>query len=65
VIKRGFVFSGLIYTNGFEINYIFNSKSHDENKNNFHSKGREEIKFIKEKTKGLNQKEIDDFIQKH
>ena len=65
VIKKGFVFSGLVYTNGFEINYIFNSKSYDENKNNFHSKGKDEIKFIKEKTKGLNQKEIDDFIKKH
>ena len=65
VIKKGFIFSGLVYTNGFEINFIFNSKSYDENKNNFHLKGKEEIKFIKEKTKNLNQKEIDDFIQKH
>ena len=65
VIKKGLVFSGLVYTNGFEINYIFNSKLYDENKNNFHSKGKEEIKFIKKKTKDLNQKEIEDFIQKH
>jgi hypothetical protein len=65
VIKKGFIFSGLIYTNGYEINYIFNSKSYDENKNNFHSKGKNEIKHIKENTKDLSQEEKDIFIKKH
>ena len=65
IIKKGLIFSGLIYTNGYEINYIFNSKSYDENKNNFHSKGKNEMKLIKENTKDLNQKEKDELIKKH
>jgi archaellum component FlaC len=52
-IKKGYVFSGLIYTNGYEINYIFNSKSYENKKNNFHAKGKEEKKQIKEKTNEL------------
>ena len=65
VIKKGYMFSGLIYTNGHEINYIFNSKSYNTNKENFHSKGKEEIKFISQNTKNLNKDEIDNFIKKH
>ena len=59
-IKKGYVFSGLIYTNGYEINYIFNSKSYENKKNNFHAKGKEEKKYIKEKTKELsNEKKVE------
>lgn len=65
IIKKGYVFSGLIYTNGFEINYVFNSKSYKINKKNFHLKGKEDIKFIKENTKNLNQEQKDEFIKKH
>lgn len=54
-IKKGYEFSGLIYTNGHEINYIFNSKTQQNNKIEFHKKGKEKIKQIKEKTKNLNE----------
>src|SRR3990167_8171446 len=64
-IKKGCVFSGLIYTNGYEINYIFNSKSYEINKNNFHSKGKQNIKFIKENTKNLTQEQKNEFIKIH
>ena len=63
-LKKGYIFSGLIYTNGYEINYIFNSKSYEINKNNFHCKGKEEIKLIKENTINLNDKEKEEFILK-
>jgi len=63
-IKKGFVFSGLIYTNGYMINYIFNSKKHNEKKNKFYSKGKEEIKFIKENIKNLFDEEKKDFLKK-
>lgn len=64
-LKKGYVFSGLIYTNGYEINYIFNSKSYKSNKNKFHNKGKEEIKFLKEKTLNLNDEEKKEFILKY
>ena len=38
---------GLIYTNGYEINYIFNSKTYNSEKDNFHSKANENRKNIK------------------
>jgi len=63
-LKKGYIFSGLIYTNGYEINYIFNSKSYEINKNNYHNKGKEEIKLIKENTINLNDKEKEEFILK-
>jgi hypothetical protein len=64
-IKKGFEFSGLIYTNGYEINYVYYSKAYNKKKNNFHSKGKEEKKFIKNNTinMSLEQKEI--FLKKH
>ena len=65
IIKKGFEFSGLIYTNGYEINYIFNSKTYGNNKKNFHSKGKEEIKLIKENTKDMNPEQKEEFIKKH
>lgn len=64
IIKKGYVFSGSIYTNGYEINYIFNSKSYDDKKNNFHSKGKEEIKLIKDNTKGLNEEQKKEYEKK-
>ena len=63
-IKKGYVFSGLIHTNGYEINYIFNSKSHEANKNNFHSKGKETRKNIKENTKNLTNDEKKKYFEK-
>ena len=65
ILKKGYVFSGLIYTDGHEINYIFNSKSYKTEKNNFHSKGKENKKFIKENTKGLNDEQKEEFINKY
>ncbi len=41
IIKKGYVFSGLIYTNGYEINYIFNSSSSS-------SYNKEKIKKLKQ-----------------
>ena len=64
-IKKGYVFSGLIYTNGCEINYIFNSKSYENKKNNFHAKGKEEKKQIKEKTNELSDELKIEFEKKH
>ncbi len=63
IIKKGYIFSGLIYTDGYEINYIFNSKSYENKKNNFHSKGKEIKKYIKENTSNLNNEDKDKFIK--
>ncbi len=64
-IKKGYEFSGLIHTNGYEIIYIFNSKKHNNDKNNFHSKGKEAIKHIKENTKGMTEKQREEYIKKY
>ena len=64
IIEKGYVFSGLINTNGFEINYIFNSKSYENQKNNFHTKGKEEKKIIKEETKELNKEQKIEYEKK-
>ena len=63
-IKKGHVFSGLIHTDGYEINYIFNSKSHEANKNNFHLKGKETRKKNKENTKNLTEDEKKKYLEK-
>ena len=65
IIKKGYVFSGLIYTNGFEINYIFNSKSYETNKINFHLSGKKEREFIKLNTQNMKPEEKEKFILKH
>ena len=64
-IKKGFEFSGLIHTNGYEINYVFYSKSYNEKKSIFHSKGKETKKKIKENTIGFSLKEKEDYLKKH
>ena len=61
-VKKGYLFSGLISTNGYEINYYYYSKSYYEKKENFHNKGKEEKKKIKEATKELGTDEYNDFI---
>ena len=63
-IKKGYKFSS-ISTNGYEINYIFNSKKYESDKKLFHSKGKDEKKSIKEKTKNMTNGQIDEFIKKH
>ena len=65
IIKNGFEFSGLIYTNGYEINYIFNSKTYNDNKIFFHLKGKNEIKLIKENTKNMTKEQKEEYIKKH
>ena len=57
VIKNGYEFS-MISTNGYEINYIFNSKKYSDNKKKFHSKGKEEKEKINKSTKNLTDEEI-------
>ena len=65
LIKRGYSFSGLIHTNGYEIIYIFETKKHKENKDKFHSNCRKEIKYNKELTKDLTDEDKDKLILKH
>ena len=55
IIKKGYVFSGLIYTNGYEINYIFNSSFYNKTKNEYHLKKKNSNKYIKENTFNLNE----------
>ena len=47
-LKKGFIFSGSILTNGNEIIFNFYSKKYNYNKNIFHSLGKLEIKNKKE-----------------
>ena len=61
-IKKGYVFSGLIKTNGYEIIFSFISKQKKEEKDNFHLKGKLEKKFIKDSTKGMNLEEKNNFL---
>jgi hypothetical protein len=65
ILKKGYIFSGLIYTNGHQINYIFNSKAYENNKQNFHSKGKEDRKYIKDITKDMSEQQKEEFINKH
>ena len=60
-IKKGFIFSGLIQTNGNEIIFTFYSKKYNDSKNNFHSSGKKEIKNIKELIKDLPESEKEEF----
>ena len=62
IIKKGYKFSGLIQTNGYEIIFNFNSKSYDNKKNKFHLIGKNEIKNIKELTKNVHKDEKEKFI---
>jgi len=64
-IKKGYVFSGSIQTNGYEIIFNFNSKSYEQKKNNFHSSGKIEKKFIKETIKELSKEEKEKFINEN
>ena len=59
-IKKGYVFSGLILTNSYEIIFNLNSKSYELNKNKFHSSGKKE--FIKKSINGMSKEEIEQFI---
>ena len=56
-IKKKYIFSGSIQTNGYEIIFNFYSKKYSDNKNNFHSSGKQAIKNIKELTKNLSEEE--------
>jgi hypothetical protein len=60
-IKKGYVFSGLIKTNGYEVIFNFISKKRKEKKDNFHLSGKNEIKFIKESINGLTEEEKNNF----
>ena len=64
-IKKGYIFSGMISTNGYEIIFYFNSKIYNEKKNKFHLSGKEERKFIKESTKNLSDEEKKQFLILH
>ena len=64
-IKKGFIFSGLILTNGYEIIFNFYSKKELDNKNNFHSLGKEEIKNKKELIKNLSDFEKEVFEKEY
>ena len=61
-LKKGYLFSGLILTNGCEIIFNFNSKSYEEKKNNFHSSGKKERNFIKKSIDGLSEEQITKFL---
>jgi len=61
-LKKGYLFSGLILTNGFEIIFNFNSKSYDKKKNNFHTCGKIERDFIKKSTEELSEEQITKFL---
>jgi len=65
IIKKGYEFSGLIHTNGYEINYVFSSKVYKNNKNNFHIIGKKDKKYIKESTKDMSKEQKEEFINKH
>ena len=65
IIKKGYKFSGLIQTNGYEIIFNFNSKSYDNKKNIFHQSGKKEIKNTKELIKNLPSEEKEKFINDH
>jgi len=65
IIKKGYVFSGLILTNGYEIIFNFYSKKYIDNKNNFHSLGKNEIKNKKEITKDLRDDEKEEFFKQY
>jgi len=64
-IKKGFIFSGLILTNGHEIIFNFYSKKYMDKKNNFHLKGKNEIKHKKEIIKNLLDSEKEAFLEKY
>ena len=52
-IKKGYLFSGLIITNGFEIIYIYYSKKQLDFKNKFHEAGKAEKQNIKNLLKDI------------
>jgi len=52
-IKKGYIFTGLIQTNGYEIIYMFENKKHKEKKIKFHTAGKEQIRLNKELTKNM------------
>jgi len=64
-IKKGFIFSGLILTNGCEIIFNFYSKKYNDNKNNFHCLGKTEIKAKKELFKNIPDSEKDFFNKEY
>ncbi len=59
-IKKGYEFSGLIQTNGYEIVFIYFSKEHMKFKNKFHLAGREEKNKIKNHLKDIPENEKKD-----
>jgi hypothetical protein len=61
-IKKGYIFSGLIMTNGYEIIFNFNSKLQEDKNNKYHSSGKKERKNIKDNTLGLSEEEINNFL---
>ena len=61
-LKKGYIFSGLILTNGYEIIFNFHSKSYEEKKNKFHSSGKKEREFIKKSVNGLSKEQITKFL---
>ena len=62
IINKGYIFSGLIHTNGYEIIFIFNTKSYQEKKDNFHTCGKNERMFIKNSIKNLTDNEKQSFL---
>lgn len=60
--EKGYIFSGLIHTNGYEIVFIFNTKSYQEKKDKFHSSGKKEKKFINNSIKNLTEDEMEKFL---
>ena len=65
ITKKGYIFSGLIYTNVYEINYIFNSSSYDKSKTDFHLKKKNNKKYIKDNTSKLNDIDKELFMKKY
>ena len=65
-IKKGYIFSGLIQTNGYEIIYHFHSKEYARKKANFHECGNNERKLLKEiNNSDKTESEKADLLNKH
>jgi len=64
-LKKGFVFSGTILTNGHEVVINFYSKKYIDSKKIFHCAGKKEIKNKKELIKDLLEEEKEVFLKKY
>jgi len=65
-MKKGYIFSGLIQTNGHEIIYHFHSNEHAQKKANYHKCGNNEKKLLKEiKNSDKTDSEKAELLEKH